>query len=242
LHRAWEALETKYFPKTAPMANALSKQFHDLKHKLGTDPDIWITKLEDIKIRLASIGKAYVMPDEQFMAHVINNVSKDYESTVDFLGQRMEDANNPLTLEEARGHLMVWYQCICSQDTTTEKGSNDDNEDEKDIALFVKRTFKGKCNKCGKIGHKSVDCRVTNTDSYRYNNNNNNTNNANTRNNNGNYQGNNSTNNCAWNNNGHNRNNNGNYQGHNSTNNHAWNNNGHNRKNNSDNNNYGNFF
>jgi hypothetical protein len=72
------------------------------------------------------------------MAHVINNVSKDYESTVDFLGQRMEDTKNPLTLEEARDHLMVRYKRICSQESGQNVAHDEDNEEEKDIALFEK--------------------------------------------------------------------------------------------------------
>jgi gag-polypeptide of LTR copia-type len=208
LQRAWEALEKKYFSKTSPVANALSKKFQDLKHKKGSDPDIWITQLEDIKIRLDSIGKAYEMPDEQFMAHVINNVSKVYESTVDFLGQRMQDANSPLTLEEARGYFLVRIQRLCSQKEDKDTDNNG-SEEEKDIALFVKGKFKEQCNKCGKIGHKSVDCRVTNTDSYRYNNSNTNTNNSHTHDNNGNHNGN-TNHHSERSSNGYNRNNFGN--------------------------------
>lgn len=31
-------------------------------------------------------------------------------------------------------------------------------EDTKEVALFTKKQFKGACDKCGKTGHKSVDC------------------------------------------------------------------------------------
>ena len=39
------------------------------------------------------------------------------------------------------------------------KGYNsDDSDDDEEKALFA-RTFKGRCRKCGKFGHKAVDCR-----------------------------------------------------------------------------------
>jgi hypothetical protein len=44
------------------------------------DPDSWITNLEEFRMKLDNIGSS--MTDDQFMIHVINNPTSDYELQV----------------------------------------------------------------------------------------------------------------------------------------------------------------
>jgi hypothetical protein len=44
------------------------------------DPDSWITTLEEFRMKLDNIGSS--MTDDQFMIHVINNPTSDYELQV----------------------------------------------------------------------------------------------------------------------------------------------------------------
>ena len=41
------------------------------------DPDAWITTLEEFRMKLEDMGSA--MADDQFMIHVLNNLTSDYE-------------------------------------------------------------------------------------------------------------------------------------------------------------------
>ena len=46
-----------------------------------------MTKLEFIRIQLEELD--YIITDDQFMVHIINNLTKDYETLVDILGRRL---------------------------------------------------------------------------------------------------------------------------------------------------------
>jgi Zinc knuckle len=60
---------------------------------------------------------------------------------------------NPLTIDELKEDLNLRYERLSSKSESTR---NDDYGEEK--ALFVTQ-FKGKCQNCGKLGHKSAQCK-----------------------------------------------------------------------------------
>ncbi len=49
---------------------------NNLKLKRGQDPDEWLLELELSRIRLEDMGSK--MKDEDYIAHVLNNLTKDY--------------------------------------------------------------------------------------------------------------------------------------------------------------------
>jgi hypothetical protein len=49
---AWERLKNKFEPVSAPSVGKLEKQFRTLSLKKGDNPEVWITELEDLRIRL----------------------------------------------------------------------------------------------------------------------------------------------------------------------------------------------
>jgi gag-polypeptide of LTR copia-type len=53
---AWDKLKNKYNPMSAPSMVKLDKQFRDSVLKKGEDPEVWITQLEDICVRLEDMG------------------------------------------------------------------------------------------------------------------------------------------------------------------------------------------
>jgi hypothetical protein len=74
---AWKRLKKKYEPICAPFLVKLEKQFRELSLKKGQDPEIWITELEDLSIRLEAMGSS--ISENQFMIHILNNLTSDYE-------------------------------------------------------------------------------------------------------------------------------------------------------------------
>jgi gag-polypeptide of LTR copia-type len=84
---SWRRLKAKYMPDTAPTITRLHQAFYSSKLQQGYDPDIWMTKLEFIRLQLEKLD--YTITDEQFMVHIINNLTKDYETLVDILGRRL---------------------------------------------------------------------------------------------------------------------------------------------------------
>ena len=54
----WERLKNKYEPISAPSLVKLEKQFRELSLKKGQDPEIWITDLEYLRVRLEAMDSS----------------------------------------------------------------------------------------------------------------------------------------------------------------------------------------
>ena len=149
---AWQGLKRKYAPNTAPSLSKLHKQFYGAKLKKKVDPDIFITYLEDVRGRMEDMGSQ--MTDDQFMMHILNNLTKDYEMQVLKLEDRIGSSTNGLEIEDLRDELSLRYERMNVRDE-----SSDEDDDGEEKALFGGGQFKGRCNSCGKYGHKATDCR-----------------------------------------------------------------------------------
>jgi len=151
---AWERLRNKFEPTSAPSLVKLEKQFRQCALKKGQDPDIWITELEDYRMRLEELGSS--ISDNQFILHILNNMTDDYELQLAMMEKRIADGSNPLTIDEIRDDLNLRYERL------TEKHNNEsENNYNQDVAFFSGQ-FKGKCRNCGLIGHKAKDCKNKN--------------------------------------------------------------------------------
>jgi gag-polypeptide of LTR copia-type len=90
---AWEKLKYKNEPVSAPSMVKLDKQFRELTLKKGQDPEVWITEFEDICVRLDAMGSS--IPENQFMIHVLNNLTADYDLQLALLEKRIVDKERP---------------------------------------------------------------------------------------------------------------------------------------------------
>jgi hypothetical protein len=84
----------------------------------------------------------------------MNNLTKDYEMQILKLEDKIGDDQNVLMIEDLRDELNLRFERMNAKD---DSDSNDKDEEEK--ALFGGGQFKGRCNNCGKYGHKSANCR-----------------------------------------------------------------------------------
>jgi hypothetical protein len=66
--------------------------------KKGQDPDILITELEDYRMRLDELGSR--ISDNQFILHILNNMTEDYDLQLAMIEKRVTDKPNPLTIDE----------------------------------------------------------------------------------------------------------------------------------------------
>jgi hypothetical protein len=152
---AWRKLKSKYAPDTAPTTIKISKLFHASVLKNGYDPEVWVTYLEDLRYQMDERGMK--MSDIQFLTHIINNLTEEYETLVDILGRRIGAKTQALTVDELREELGLRYERIKNR---KEGGATDNNSNKEEHAMFAGGKFKGKCNHCGTYGHKSKDCWV----------------------------------------------------------------------------------
>jgi hypothetical protein len=119
--------------------------------KKGQDPEVWITELEDLCVRLEDMDSSIL--DNQFMIHVLNNPTSDYELQLALIEKRVGDAEKPLTVEEIKAE---WSLFLVRLNMNTI--GNKENEVLEEHALYAGQ-FKGKCKNCSQIGHKAFQCK-----------------------------------------------------------------------------------
>jgi hypothetical protein len=54
--------------------------------------------------------------DKQFIMHVMNNLNKDYENTVENLEKLINDKKDPLTMEQMREDLSLKHERLYGTD------------------------------------------------------------------------------------------------------------------------------
>jgi gag-polypeptide of LTR copia-type/Zinc knuckle len=145
---AWERLKNKYEPTSAPSLVKTERLFRQSSLTRNEDPDAWITTLEELRMKLEDMGS--IMTDDQFLIHVLNNLTTDYELQMVLLEKRIGDKSNPLEVDELREELNLRYERLCNQ--------NNESKSNEEHALFTSQ-FKGKCRSCGKMGHKAFQCK-----------------------------------------------------------------------------------
>ena len=153
---AWARLQNKYATKSAPSLLALKKEFTNSRlASKKDDPDIWITNLEDLRMRLEVQGSK--ISDVDFMIHVLNNLPREYEVSQAKLEDRLNDDIDPLTIEEIRTELNLKFSRM-----NPKKNVETEAEESDETALFG-GGFSGTCHGCGERGHKKPDCPKSNS-------------------------------------------------------------------------------
>jgi hypothetical protein len=73
----------------------LERDFRASKLKKGKNPDEWITYLlEELRDRLAEMGST--IKEDQFLVHILNNLSKEYELQVLLMEKCIGSTVDPL--------------------------------------------------------------------------------------------------------------------------------------------------
>jgi gag-polypeptide of LTR copia-type len=93
---AWEKLKNKYEPVSAPSMVKLDKQFRKLTLNKGQDPKVWIIELEDTCVKFDDIGSS--IPENQFMIHILNNLTADSDLQLALLEKRIGDKERSFTV------------------------------------------------------------------------------------------------------------------------------------------------
>ena len=138
--------------RTSASKVKLMGQLHASKlTKKSKDPEVWISELELLRSRLAEMGTT--VDDDFLILHILNNLPSEYDNVVENLEERVDSVLNPLGIEDVRQKLSEKYEKM-----RLRRKFREDSDDEEERALFVAK-FKGRCNKCGKFGHKAKDCR-----------------------------------------------------------------------------------
>ena len=152
---AWKRLEAKYESKRAPSRLILKEKFMNSKLKNPrSDPDVWITQLEDLQVQINN-SKPDTITEDDLIEHILGNLPSVYDIEVHTLRKRLDQTVDPLTIEEVREELNLKFEMM------NRRFRGNPNQVEEETALFA-GGYKGKCYACGKFGHRAKDCRGNN--------------------------------------------------------------------------------
>ena len=145
---AWVRLSDKYDSKTSATVVQLSNEFINSKlTDITEDPEEWIVELEILRARLDHMK--YPITDLHLMIHVLHNIPEQYYLVVKADEKLLSDANNSLTIKTLKTDL---------HDKWVRLGLRNRTHEVEGEAFIGPKQFKGRCNNCGKWGHKAADC------------------------------------------------------------------------------------
>jgi hypothetical protein len=62
--------------------------------------------------------------ENQFMIHILNNLTSDHELQLALMEIRVRDVEKPLTIEEIRGELNLHYERMNMKSSNNREGNN----------------------------------------------------------------------------------------------------------------------
>jgi hypothetical protein len=129
----------------------MEKQFHQCALKKEQDPEISMTELEDMRMKLDELGSS--VTDKMFMIHKLNNMTSDYDLQLAMMEKRINDSVSLLSIDEIWDDLNLLFEKLNTK-------NSDENEYAtiEDFALFSDQ-LRGKCQNFGVIGLKARDCK-----------------------------------------------------------------------------------
>ena len=156
---AFKNLDMKYAKNSEEDLAEVLTAFSRCKLASKTDdPDKWFMQLDKLNDRLRSIGSQYVKASFELKAHYLGNLPDGYEDVLTKLSGKTNEYNINEIEKEIRNKWKRSYKPSVDDDKEKEKNKNQALNVEKGKGGFTKK-FKGKCRKCGKQGHKAIDCR-----------------------------------------------------------------------------------
>lgn len=159
---AWSKLMEEFEPTQITDVADLTMQFGTINLDLPSDNPIdWIENLEKNNERVGAIEKKYFKDDFLMITHVFAKLPKEsYKTYVTTEKKGLAT----LTMEEVKKSILAYWKQYIKEDEKKEEAFYGEqqasrrpqggNSNKKPF-----KRFKGTCNKCGKQGHKGVDCR-----------------------------------------------------------------------------------
>ena len=163
---AWRRLKLKYESHSVPTQSKLEESFYSATCSPRTDPEDYITYMEELRIRIHESGAEHIS-DTRLINRILNSLPPLYSSVIEALEDRVGDPNDPLEIDELEEKLKLKYE---RNGGGKYSDSRRPHEGQQDTVLFTTgmknnqkkfagAMFKGKCYHCGKHGHKGADCR-----------------------------------------------------------------------------------
>jgi hypothetical protein len=155
---AWKAikkLKEKYQPKDFVSKVELRRKLNAVYMKDNENPSVLFEKIASIKNAFAMNG--HNIQEDELLATVMEKAPKSYSG---ILATETRIQANALTLQNLEDAMDAEFRIRYSgnESDTKNKGT--------ELSLMVNDNFKGKCYKCGEVGHRAADCTKREADGY----------------------------------------------------------------------------
>jgi gag-polypeptide of LTR copia-type len=141
-----------YNVRSVVSAQMLLNKYYGMELKGNQEPSQFIAKMQNIRVKIEEADKKQAIDERSFLLRILNKLPQEYEATVLMIESEIDEGNVP-SINTVVQKLVLQYQRNLSR-KGSKKGGGDD------VALYGGGGFKGNCNKCGKRGHKGVDCKA----------------------------------------------------------------------------------
>jgi hypothetical protein len=168
-HDMWSALEQAFHPEEIEDYVDLTNKFKRCEMENEYEnPKIWIRKLQAINRRLGGIDVKHQHDDVQMIAEIFLKLPKSYSEFV--TSSNLRGVGKGTTRDMMKDLDRFYKRTIKKENHRNGNGAGKHafvaignpkkNTTTNDKFVNFTKAFKGLCNKCGKQGHKGVDCRV----------------------------------------------------------------------------------
>ena len=147
---AWKLLKGRYESSTCANQGNLQDQFYAARCKTYQSPELFINELDILRSKLIEAGGDPIS-DNIFIGQVLNHLPPQYYTNVLLLRKQM-DKGEGLSVQEMIMELEECYQA--------NKLSRKNAAWEETALVSFGQGYKGKCNFCGKQGHKKSQCKL----------------------------------------------------------------------------------
>ena len=126
-----------------------------------TNITAWLTSLA---IQVNKLKKLkHVLDEEYQITHSLASLPREYSSVVEQVKIDRRTSSTLITMDEVKKRLMERYLQLkrehgWSEDEMAVNGKSDNNQNKNAKKGNKGKFFKGRCNHCGKFGHKKADC------------------------------------------------------------------------------------
>ena len=135
----------------------LQNQLEDVR----TNITVWLTSMAIQVNKLKKLN--HVLDEEYQITHILASLPREYSSVVEQVKIDRRTDSTLITIDEIKKMLMKLYLQLkrehgWSEDEMAVNMKSSDNQNQNIKKGSKGKYLKGRCNHCGKFGHKKADC------------------------------------------------------------------------------------
>ena len=162
-YKEWQALIRRYESVDVQKLEHLKSEYYSEHMDLMESPSVFVTRMERLKDRLCQFG--HQIDDTTFLKEVLGRLpkSKDpshlgpYQARLDKWFDKIAECEKKKDDSFVMEDLVLELELVHAEIQEAKKKGSSSGAGERGF-YSASRQFKGKCHKCGQLGHKRDDC------------------------------------------------------------------------------------